>query len=148
MADTPPHGEKKVHDIMPETLSSDADSSTLRRTSIAGHAARQRPCHIPRSESQSYPTFKAKQECALLISLKEFARELARSTGIAHTETSTHTLTVHYSHSQSKLSQQELLDLQKATHFDKKELQQWYKGNHMIHATLLILATDTVVQAS
>ena len=32
------------------------------------------------------------------------------------------------SYSQSKLSQQELQDLQKATHFDKKELQQWYKG--------------------
>jgi Ca2+-binding EF-hand superfamily protein len=32
--------------------------------------------------------------------------------------------------SQSKLSQQELADLQKATHFDKKELQQWYKGAH------------------
>lgn len=31
-------------------------------------------------------------------------------------------------HSQSKLTQQELSDLQKATHFDKKELQQWYKG--------------------
>ena len=31
-------------------------------------------------------------------------------------------------HSQSKLSQQELAELQKATHFDKKELQQWYKG--------------------
>jgi len=30
--------------------------------------------------------------------------------------------------SQSKLSQQELIDLQKSTHFDKKELQQWYKG--------------------
>jgi len=29
---------------------------------------------------------------------------------------------------QTKLSQQELSDLQKATHFDKKELQQWYKG--------------------
>ena len=29
---------------------------------------------------------------------------------------------------QSKLTQQELSDLQKATHFDKKELQQWYKG--------------------
>ncbi|KXT13447.1 hypothetical protein AC579_4249 [Pseudocercospora musae] len=27
-----------------------------------------------------------------------------------------------------ELSQQELADLQKATHFDKKELQQWYKG--------------------
>ncbi|KAF2862211.1 EF-hand [Piedraia hortae CBS 480.64] len=29
---------------------------------------------------------------------------------------------------QSKLSQQELVDLQKSTHFDKKELQHWYKG--------------------
>lgn len=30
--------------------------------------------------------------------------------------------------SQSKLSQEELIQLQKSTHFDKKELQQWYKG--------------------
>jgi hypothetical protein len=30
--------------------------------------------------------------------------------------------------SQSKLSQQDLADLQKVTKFDKKELQQWYKG--------------------
>ena len=30
--------------------------------------------------------------------------------------------------SQSKLSQEELNQLQKDTHFDKKELQQWYKG--------------------
>ncbi|KAF5027458.1 hypothetical protein F66182_419 [Fusarium sp. NRRL 66182] len=30
--------------------------------------------------------------------------------------------------SQSKLSQDQLLELQKSTHFDKKELQQWYKG--------------------
>ena len=29
---------------------------------------------------------------------------------------------------QSKLSQDELNQLQKDTHFDKKELQQWYKG--------------------
>jgi hypothetical protein len=29
---------------------------------------------------------------------------------------------------QSKLSKEELDQLQKATHFDKKELQQWYKG--------------------
>ncbi|OAA40828.1 calcium sensor NCS-1 [Beauveria brongniartii RCEF 3172] len=29
---------------------------------------------------------------------------------------------------QSKLSQEQLLELQKSTHFDKKELQQWYKG--------------------
>ncbi|UZP45816.1 hypothetical protein NXS19_013628 [Fusarium pseudograminearum] len=30
--------------------------------------------------------------------------------------------------SQSKLSQDQLVELQKSTHFDKKELQQWYKG--------------------
>src|SRR5947207_535339 len=29
---------------------------------------------------------------------------------------------------QSKLSPQQLDELQKSTHFDKKELQQWYKG--------------------
>ena len=30
--------------------------------------------------------------------------------------------------SQSKLSPQQLEELQNSTHFDKKELQQWYKG--------------------
>lgn len=30
--------------------------------------------------------------------------------------------------SQTKLSQEQLSQLQKDTHFDKKELQQWYKG--------------------
>ncbi|KFG87936.1 calcium sensor NCS-1 [Metarhizium anisopliae] len=30
--------------------------------------------------------------------------------------------------SQSKLSQEQLTELQNSTHFDKKELQQWYKG--------------------
>ncbi|KAI7788431.1 EF-hand [Diaporthe eres] len=30
----------------------------------------------------------------------------------------------------SKLSQEQLAELQKSTHFDKKELQQWYKGAH------------------
>ena len=30
--------------------------------------------------------------------------------------------------SKSKLSQDQLAQLQKDTHFDKKELQQWYKG--------------------
>lgn len=128
MADTPPHEVQKVHETIPDSLIANASSLKPRRTSIAGHAARPRPCHIPRSESESYPAFKAKQECALLIGFKEFEREFTRCTGITHTETSTHVLTVHHSHSQSKLSQQELLDLQKATHFDKKELQQWYKG--------------------
>ena len=37
---------------------------------------------------------------------------------------------------QSKLSQDELNQLQKDTHFDKKELQQWYKGESM--ASILV----------
>ena len=37
--------------------------------------------------------------------------------------------------SQSKLSQEELNQLQKDTHFDKKELQQWYKGSYRLLAT-------------
>lgn len=40
--------------------------------------------------------------------------------------------------SQSKLSPTQLDELQRATHFDKKELQQWYKGMaaaaYVIHA--------------
>lgn len=32
------------------------------------------------------------------------------------------------SESASKLSQEQLSQLQKDTHFDKKELQQWYRG--------------------
>lgn len=34
---------------------------------------------------------------------------------------------------QSKLSQEQLAELQKSTHFDKKELQQWYKGERRRH---------------
>ena len=46
-----------------------------------------------------------------------------------------------YALRQSKLSQDELNQLQKDTHFDKKELQQWYKGeftpyNHLRHNLL------------
>lgn len=39
--------------------------------------------------------------------------------------------------SQSKLTQQELSELQKATNFDKKELQQWYKGKRNARAAHL-----------
>jgi hypothetical protein len=53
---------------------------------------------------------------------------LRKSTGLSYAEIKEDVLTLHPHHSQSKLSQQELSDLQKATHFDKKELQQWYKG--------------------
>lgn len=35
---------------------------------------------------------------------------------------------------QSKLSQEQLSELQRSTHFDKKELQQWYKGIDILHS--------------
>ncbi|KAI7156536.1 neuronal calcium sensor 1 [Hortaea werneckii] len=106
-------------------------SSTMhdRKGSLSGviNHARPRPFHIPRHISESYPAFKDKQECALKIGVHDLEREITKSTGIARCELGNEKLTV-YLTSQSKLSQQELSDLQKATHFDKKELQQWYKG--------------------
>jgi hypothetical protein len=36
---------------------------------------------------------------------------------------------------QSKLSQEQLTELQRSTHFDKKELQQWYKGKLVLAIT-------------
>lgn len=38
---------------------------------------------------------------------------------------------------QSKLSAAELEELQRATHFDKKELQQWYKGMESVQVLSL-----------
>lgn len=131
MADTP-NVERKIHDVDADCASRTQYEQTTqydRRTSIAdtSHHARPRPFHIPRHISYSYPAFKAKQECALKIAMQDLEKEMKKSTGIARLELATDKLTIHLS-SQSKLSQQELVDLQKATHFDKKELQQWYKG--------------------
>lgn len=135
MADTP-KVELPVFVIVPdEPLSADSTAeqepsqSQERRGSIAtSHHARPRPYHIPRYVSQTYPQFKAKQECALKIGIKDLEHQITKSTGVSHLEMEPDKLTVHPKTSQSKLSQQELVDLQKATHFDKKELQQWYKG--------------------
>lgn len=110
-------------------------SETQRRPSISGpfNYARTRPLRIPRPLSQSYPAFKEKQQCALRIGIHEiFDEQMRKGAGIAHVELGNDKLIVHKNNSQSKLSQQELIDLQKATHFDKKELQQWYKGE--LHA--------------
>ena len=46
--------------------------------------------------------------------------------------------------SQSKLSPQQLEELQKSTHFDKKELQQWYKGK--IHFDLFQLTMHFLIK--
>lgn len=130
----------KVRDIYPGDSVSDTEldpedqpcSSQQRRrkSSLSGPLkhARPRPYHIPRVVSQSYSLFKGKQKCALRIGVHDLEQEIERSTGVSRLEMTQDKLTMHRLYSQSKLSQQELSDLQKATHFDKKELQQWYKG--------------------
>nr|POE77868.1 calcium-binding protein ncs-1 [Quercus suber] len=86
---------------------------------------RRAPLRYPRSKEDSCPAFRIKQQCALRIAVREFERHMTRSTGILYYQMFGYSLIIQSS--QSKLSQQELADLQKATHFDKKELQQWYK---------------------
>jgi neuronal calcium sensor 1 len=145
---------KKVHDIYPDEEEEDIQrtahhSAEDRRPSINGaiNHARPRPLRIPRPVSQSYPAFKGKLECALKIGIHEnFDEEIRKRTGISDVDMTDNGLTFHHN-SQSKLSQQELIDLQKATHFDKKELQQWYKGEfqsvgvHVIPRELTTRAT-------
>lgn len=126
----PANNEKKVHDTYPdETEEERRDSGAHRDGCIiaAFNHARRRPSRVPRPTSASYPSFKAKQDYALKIGVNGLQEDIAKSTGIGWTDLVKDKLTVHF-RSQSKLSQQELSDLQKATHFDKKELQQWYKG--------------------
>lgn len=125
---------KKVHDIytvQEHTVETRRDSADVdRRPSFQGaiNYARPRPARVPRPTSGSWPVYMEKLATALKIGLHgKWEHRIKSGTGIAHIELTEHTLTV-YRYSQSKLSQQELIDLQKATHFDKKELQQWYKG--------------------
>lgn len=47
---------------------------------------------------------------------------------------------------QSKLSQDELNQLQKDTHFDKKELQQWYKGEWHLSSCKMGTNGDFVIR--
>lgn len=82
---------------------------------------------LPHHGDAAYPHYQAERNVALANALKQLSEELACRSNVQRLEFGNQKLTVQY-HSQSKLSQQELADLQQATHFDKKELQQWYKG--------------------
>ncbi|KAL9095383.1 MAG: hypothetical protein Q9165_002254 [Trypethelium subeluteriae] len=96
-------------------------------TSAPFKRARSRPKHIPRQMSGSYSSYCQERHIALQVAAKQRTKELCHWTGLDEMTIESDRLTYNYN-SQSKLSQQELSDLQKATHFDKKELQQWYKG--------------------
>lgn len=94
------------------------------------NTARARPKHIPKHTSENYIGWKAQHNVALHIAARHKEEELWGHTDTGHISIGENgMLTMHpRDSSQSKLSQQELSDLQRATHFDKKELQQWYKG--------------------
>lgn len=81
----------------------------------------------PSHEDPGYTQYKAAWNGALANAVHELERELGARSAVDYLRLENQTLIVQH-YSQSKLSQQELADLQKATHFDKKELQQWYKG--------------------
>lgn len=84
--------------------------------------------HIPTHDEQGYEGYMKHRNLAIEIAIRHLEHKLFQDQGIDHAVVTDQSLTLHPPHSQSKLSQQELSDLQKATHFDKKELQQWYKG--------------------
>ena len=92
--------------------------------------ARSRPKHIPRQISGSYGSYCHERHFALQLAVKQRANDFCHWTGLDDLMIESNRLTCYFN-SQSKLSQQELSDLQKATHFDKKELQQWYKGQSL-----------------
>lgn len=93
------------------------------------NTARQRPKHLPHTTSQSYIDWRAQKYTAFQIAVHNMGEELGEFTNTAYMTIKSNGLILNArASSQSKLSQQELGDLQKATHFDKKELQQWYKG--------------------
>lgn len=82
---------------------------------------------IPHHDDPGYARYRTNRNVVFSNGVKIFEEELSSSSPVEHIVLKDEKLIVQY-HSQSKLSQQELADLQKATHFDKKELQQWYKG--------------------
>lgn len=93
--------------------------------------ARRHNVDVPRHDAPGYAHYQALQKVAFANAVRELEKELGSRSHVDHLELENTRLIVRH-YSQSKLSQQELADLQKATHFDKKELQQWYKGAHRL----------------
>ncbi|EAT89306.2 hypothetical protein SNOG_02575 [Parastagonospora nodorum SN15] len=88
--------------------------------------ARLHSAEIPHPDDPGYAHYKAARDSAFAAAVRCFESELGARCAVEFLHLENEKLIVRH-YSQSKLSQQELADLQKATHFDKKELQQWYK---------------------
>jgi neuronal calcium sensor 1 len=90
------------------------------------HHPEPHPTHI---NDPGYQQWKQKQAQALRIGINGLEQQRRKHCLFDHIVFEASKLTFCPS-SQSKLSAADLADLQKATKFDKKELQQWYKGTN------------------
>jgi hypothetical protein len=91
---------------------------------------RHHPWMAPKKEEPGYYEYLKKLRDTMLIAVTVKSKRLAQALeGRYAIIVESDKLTVEFKlHSQSKLSQTDLAELQKATKFDKKELQPWYKG--------------------
>jgi len=134
----PPPGTRAGFD------SADSSRDASSRTWLASHGipllehehhplkfARRHHALVPRPGDAGFDQYKALHKVALATAVRQLEQELGSRSNVHHLELLDRMLIVR-PYSQSKLSQQELADLQKATHFDKKELQQWYKGMFVV----------------
>jgi hypothetical protein len=89
----------------------------------------------PQAYTILLPSMKKRKSCSILQNLRHRIKKLNPFGGrvspriehfIARLGIPNDELTL--TSRQSKLSQEQLSELQRSTHFDKKELQQWYKG--------------------
>lgn len=121
--------ERKRRGSQPHIPLGASDARLLEHCRPPFNFARLHHAQVPHHDDPGYTHYKAARDGALANAVRQFMEELGARCGVEHLQLENEKLIVRHN-SQSKLSQQELADLQKATHFDKKELQQWYKGAH------------------
>jgi hypothetical protein len=120
--------KEKTHESQPHTALGAHDVPLLDHRYPPLKFARRHHAEVPHRDEPGYTHYKAARDGTLANAVRTLEKELGARCAVEHIQLESTKLIVRYS--QSKLSQQELADLQKATHFDKKELQQWYKGVH------------------
>jgi hypothetical protein len=115
--------------LFAENILSRIRPAVPRRISITT-PERHHPWMAPKKDEHGYYEYLKKLRNTMLIAVTVKSKRLAQDLqGFYTTIVESDRLTVEFTlYSQSKLSQQDLAELQKATKFDKKELQQWYKG--------------------
>jgi hypothetical protein len=84
--------------------------------------------HVPTPGEPGWQEYLTARSKALKIAVQRLGQVRSEQDGRVECADFHNSLLTFQLNRQSKLSQQDLADLQAATKFDKKELQQWYKG--------------------